>query len=298
MQELAGKVALVTGAVSGIGLGIAKSLAREGVRVALGYRRPDQLEIALEQLSGAGLGDVLPVRLDVASQQDWAEAVECIEGAFGKIHILVNNAGTTFAGTIDKATLDDWHWIMQVNFYGVVYGLNACIPRIRSHGEGGHIVNVSSMAAYLPASEVGPYSTSKFAVRGLTASLRPALAADNIGVSELAPGLTQSNIHEAAGKRPPEFSDTSFAPDPAFVRAFGEMMSAGMDPDEVGRKTVAGIRANAPVIFSHPEFRDEFQELSDLLVAAFPDEPIPAARMAIENRRREAAASGGSIIEE
>jgi len=297
MEQLHGRTALISGAVSGIGLGIAKTLAREGAKIALGYRREDHLDAAMEWFAAEGFSDVLPVRLDVADTASWQSAADAAEGAFGKIHLLVNNAGTTFAGTIDKATADDWQWIMQVNFYGAINGLMACIPRIRRHGEGGHIVNVSSMAAYLPAAEVGLYSASKFAVRGLTASLRPTLAGDNIGVSELVPGLTRSNIHHAAENRPAEYGNTNFNPDPDFVRAFGEMMSLGMDPEEVGRKTVAGIRANIPVIFSHPEFREEFRELCEELIAAFPDEPVPPERQAIEDRRRAAGAGGGSVIE-
>lgn len=297
MEQLRGKTALISGAVSGIGLGIAKTLAREGTKIALGYRRKDHLDAAMEWFEAEGLRDVLPVQLDVADTASWQSAADATEKTFGKIHLLINNAGTTFAGMIDKATADDWQWIMQVNFYGVINGLMTCIPRIRQHGEGGHIVNVSSMAAYLPAAEVGLYSASKFAVRGLTASLRPALAGDNIGVSELVPGLTRSNIHHAAENRPAEYGNTSFNPDPAFVAAFGEMMSLGMDPEEVGQKTVAGIRANAPVIFSHPEFREEFREACEELIAAFPDEPVPPERQAIEDRRRAGAAGGGSVIE-
>jgi NAD(P)-dependent dehydrogenase (short-subunit alcohol dehydrogenase family) len=294
MEQLRGKTALISGAVSGIGLGIAKTLAREGTKIALGYRRLDHLEAAMGWFKANGFSDVHPVRLDVADVESWRSAADETEAAFGKIHLLINNAGTTFAGTIDKATPDDWQWIMQVNFQGVVNGLMTCIPRIRRHGEGGHIVNVSSMAAYLPAAEVGLYSASKFAVRGLTAGLRPTLAGDNIGVSELAPGLTRSNIHHAAENRPPEFANTSFRPDPGFVHAFGEMMSLGMDPEEVGRKAVAGILANVPVIFSHPEFREEFRAACEELIAAFPDEPVPPERQAIEDRRRNAS---GSIIE-
>jgi NAD(P)-dependent dehydrogenase (short-subunit alcohol dehydrogenase family) len=296
MKTLERKVALISGAVSGIGLGIAKALADRGVKVALGYRREDHLDQAMRWFAQRPETEVLPVKLDVTDRAAWERAADETEARFGKIHILVNNAGTTFPGTIDRATLDDWEWIMKVNFYGVIHGVSACIPRIRSHGEGGHIVNVSSMAAYLPASEVGLYSTSKFAVRGLTASLRPTLASDNIGVSELAPGLTRSNIHHAAENRPPEYSNTQFKPDPDFTRMFGEIMNLGMDPEEVGRKVITGILANQPVIFSHPEFREELLDLGDALVAAFPDEAVPPARLAIEERRRMAAMDGGSLV--
>ncbi|HWW63281.1 MAG TPA: SDR family oxidoreductase [Sphingomonadaceae bacterium] len=296
METLDGKVALISGAVSGIGLGIAKAFVDRGVKVALGYRREDHRDQAMRYFARRPDAEVLPVKLDVTDRAEWERAADQTEARFGKLHILVNNAGTTFPGTIDQATPSDWEWIMQVNFYGVVHGVSACIPRIRRHGEGGHIVNVSSMAAYLPAGEVGLYSTSKFAVRGLTASLQPALAADNIGVSELAPGLTRSNIHHAAEKRPARYGDTQFKPDTDFTRAFGEIMRHGMDPDEVGRKTIAGILANQPVIFSHPEFREELREMGDALVAAFPDEAVPPERLAIEERRRASATEGGTLV--
>jgi len=296
MEKLDGKVALVSGAVSGIGLGIAKVLMQEGVKVALGYRREDSLREALAALGGASQ-KLLPVKLEVTERSSWEQAAAQTERTFGKLHLLVNNAGTSFTGTIDKAAQDDWDWILKVNLFGVVHGISACLPRIRAHGEGGHIVNVSSMAAYLPSGEVGLYSTSKFAVRGLTAALRQTLAPENIGVSELAPGLTRSNIHHAAEKRPAEFGDTAFKPDPSIVQAFGEMMSLGMDPEEVGRTMIDGIRRNQPVIFSHPEFKDELRENYEALVAAFPEGDVPEARRAIEERRRAAATSGGGLVD-
>jgi NAD(P)-dependent dehydrogenase (short-subunit alcohol dehydrogenase family) len=296
MKTIAGRTAVITGAVSGIGLGIAKVFAAAGMKIVLGYRRRDHLDDAMAWFEQRPGSLVYPVELDVTDRGAWRATMDAAEAHFGQIDVLVNNAGISFVGSIDRATYDDWDWIMKVNFGGVVNGIMECLPRIRRHGRGGHIINVSSMAAYLPAAEVGLYSTSKFAVRGLTESLRPALAPHRIGVSELVPGLTRSNIHHAAEGRPAEYANTAFTPSPELVSQFGQMMSLGMDPEEVGRRTLAGMRENRPVIFSHPESRDEVREACDAIVAAFPTDTPPPERLAIEERRRAGKANAATII--
>ncbi|MDB5662663.1 MAG: short-chain dehydrogenase/reductase [Sphingomonas bacterium] len=296
MDELAGKVAVITGGVSGIGLGIAKAFAGAGAKIVLGYRREDHLADAKAWFDARPGCVLFPVRLDVTDRENWATAMDAAEAALGRIDILVNNAGISFPGRIDQASQDDWEWIMKVNFWGVVYGIQECLPRIRRHGAGGHILNVSSMAAYVAGAEIGLYATSKFAVRGLTESLRPALAGEGIGVSELAPGLTRSNIHHAAENRPAEFADTRFAPNPDQTRLFGELMSKGMDPEEVGRRTLQGMIENRPIIFSHPESRDEVREICEQIVAAFPTDIPPPERLAIEEHRRANKAGGGGLL--
>lgn len=296
MENLAGKVAFITGGVSGIGLGIAKAFAGAGMKIVLGYRRQDHLEQALEWFARHPGYPVHSVRLDVTDREDWARAADAAEAAFGKIHVLVNNAGVSLIGPMEQATYDDWDWIMAVNFGGVVNGLVTCLPRIMRHGEGGHIVNVSSMAAFLAPGDVGLYAASKFAVRGLTEALRPSLARHEIGVSLLAPGLTQSNIHHSAAGRPAEFANTAYTADPEFEQQFSAMMAIGMDPDEVGVKTLAGVRQNKGLIFSHPEFREELREMFDEILAAFPDEPVPPARLAIEDHRRAAKKAAGGAL--
>jgi NAD(P)-dependent dehydrogenase (short-subunit alcohol dehydrogenase family) len=138
MNELTGKTAFITGGAGGMGLGIAKVLKAAGMRVAVSYRRPEQWTQAQAEFGNAG-HDVHAIRLDVTDRSAMARAAEEIDAVFGKLHVLVNNAGVSVFGPTDEATYDDYDWIMGVNFGGVVNGLVSFIPRIKAHGEGGHI---------------------------------------------------------------------------------------------------------------------------------------------------------------
>jgi len=299
MRELQGKVAFVSAGVSGLGLGIAKALAHAGVRLALSYRNSAHRDAAAEWFAATGHAVPLMIQLDVQDRAAFAAAAMQVEHHFGKVHLLVNNAGVSVFGPTDTATYADYDWIMGVNFGGVVNGLVSFLPRIKAHGEGGHVVNVASMAAYLSGPQAGIYTASKFAVRGLTESLRYNLAPHDIGVSLMCPGLTRTNAWNSALRRPEAFGDSGLGPvDPAQLQTFGGAFELGMDPDEVGRKTVEGIRENRAVIFSHPEFADDFREIYEASVAALPVEPVPEGRANIERLRREAnrTAADGRVI--
>jgi short-subunit dehydrogenase len=184
---------------------------------------------------------------------------------------------------------------MGVNFGGVVNGLVTFIPRIKALGTGGHIVNVASMAAYLPGPQAGIYTASKYAVRGLTECLRFNLAPYAIGVSLMCPGLTRTNAWDSALRRPADFAASGFAaPDRAELARFGEAFEAGMDPLEVGQKTLAGMSENRAVIFTHPEFAEDFDEIHEECRAALPREPAPEGRLRIERLRRAAMRAPGA----
>ena len=202
-------------------------------------------------------------------------------------------------GPTDEASYADYDWIMGVNFGGVVNGLVTFVPRIKAQGQGGHIVNVASMAAYLSGPQAGIYTASKFAVRGLTECLRGNLAPYGIGVSLVCPGLTRTNAWDSALKRPAVFAVSGFAPpDRVELERFGTAFKAGMDPLEVGAKVLAGMSENRAVIFTHPEYAEDFTEIYRESVAALPNEPVPEARQHIERLRREAnrAAAAGRRI--
>ena len=235
------------------------------------------------------------VKLDVTDRDRWAEIADEV----GPVHILVNNAGVSVFGPTDEASYADYDWIMGVNFGGVVNGLVTLIPRIKAQGDGGHIVNVASMASYLSGPQAGIYTASKFAVRGLTESLRGNLAPYSIGVSLVCPGLTATNAWDSALRRPEAFSNSGFAPvDPEQLEQFGTAFDAGMDPLEVGEKILAGMRENRGLIFTHPEYREDFKEIYEDSLAALPDEEAPPERLEIERLRREAnrAAAEGTVI--
>src|SRR5215469_10548104 len=290
-----GKTALITGGVSGIGFGIARAFAAAGIDLVLTYRNDAYRAQAAEWFSAQRHPPPRFVALDVTSRDRWHEVADEV----GPVHILVNNAGVSVFGPTDAASFADYDWIMGVNFGGVVNGLVTFIPRIKAQGAGGHIVNVASMAAYLPGPQAGIYTASKFAVRGLTECLRFNLAPFGIGVSLMCPGLTRTNAWDSALRRPAAFRDSGFAPpDRTELARFGEAFAAGMDPLEVGPKTLAGMRENRAVIFTHPEFAEDFDEIHRASCAALPQEPVPEGRLHIERLRRaamSAAASGQQI---
>ena len=299
MRDLTGRTAFVTGGVSGLGLGLAKSLARAGCRLALSYRNEAYRDQAAEWFAANGFDEPLTVRLDVTDRAAFAAAADQVERHFGKVHVLVNNAGISVFGPTDEATYDDYDWIMGVNFGGVVNCLVSFIPKLKAHGEEGHIVNVASMAAFLAGPQAGIYTASKFAVRGLTECLRYNLAPYRIGVSLMCPGLTRTNAWDSATRRPDRFADSGLGKvDIDELKQFGTAFELGMDPEEVGAKTVAGIRENKDLILSHSEFAEDFREIYDWSVAALPDEEPSEGRLHVERLRRAAnrAAAGGTVI--
>ncbi len=286
MRQVEGKVAFITGAANGAGLGMARVFAKNGMRVVLADIRQDSLDRAM-----AGFGknpDVHAIRLDVTDREAFARAADEAEKVFGRVHVVCNNAGINLFVPIEECTYNDWDWVMGVDFGGVVNGIQTFVPRIRRHGEGGHIVNTASMAAFLPAGIAGIYTAAKYAVRGLSEALRLTLYPYRIGVSVFCPGLIHSTIYESEKVRPRELaSPENTARNQTTMDALAEIHKLGMEPEEVGEKVLAGIRRNAMYIFSHPEFKEEMRELFERTMRDLPDEEAPAARVAFERTRRD-----------
>jgi len=299
MMDWSQKVALVTGGVSGIGFGVARAFAAAGMRLALTYRDEAHRAEAAKWFADNGYDAPLFLKLDVTDRARFAEIAQELDAHFGRLDVLVNNAGVSVFGPTDTASHADFDWIMGVNFGGVVNGIVALLPLIKRGGAGGHVVNVASMAAYLSGPQAGIYTASKFAVRGLTESLRFNLAPFGIGCSLVCPALTRTNAWDSALKRPDAFAQSGFAPvDRAELEQFGTAFEAGMDPLEVGEKILAGMTRNDGLIFTHPEFAEDFREIYETSLAALPDEEVPEARREIERLRREAAraATAGKTV--
>lgn len=294
-HNFAGKTAFITGGVNGIGFGIARAFSMAGIDLILSYRKETDRAEAERWLSDNGLPPARFIKLDVTDRTRFAQ----VAAEVGKVHILVNNAGVSVFGPTDEASHADYDWIMGVNFGGVVNGLVSFLPGMKAHGEGGHVINVASMAAYLSGPQAGIYTASKYAVRGLTESLRYNLAPHGIGVSLMCPGLTRTNAWTSALKRPDRFADSGFAPaDAGELEQFGTAFELGMDPLEVGQKTLAGMIANKGLILTHGEFAEDFAEIYQASLDALPDEEIPEGRLHIERLRRagnKAAAQGQQI---
>jgi NAD(P)-dependent dehydrogenase (short-subunit alcohol dehydrogenase family) len=287
VREVEGKVAFITGGGSGVGLGMAKAFVGAGMRVAIADIRKDHLEEATAELGG----EAHAILLDVTDRDAFARAADETESALGKVHVLCNNAGINLFNDIAEATYQDWDWVLGVNLGGVVNGIVTFVPRIKAHGEGGHVVNTASMAAFIAGPGAGIYTTAKFAVHGLSDALRWSLLPHGIGVSMVCPGLVKSKIYESDMIRPAALSTNVMPADEEFMRILPGLHEAGMEPDEIGEKVLSAIRENRFYVFTHPDHRDELQEIFDETIAAFPDEPVPPDRRAVEQGRRAGKAS-------
>jgi NAD(P)-dependent dehydrogenase (short-subunit alcohol dehydrogenase family) len=279
MKDLGGKVAFVTGGSSGIGLGIVKVLAEEGMTVAFTYRREAHLDEAMSYFRSRPRLRVEPLKLDVVDRSAFAQAADETERRLGPVQVLVNNAGVGVHGLIEHATYEDWDWVLGVNLGGVVNALVTFLPRMLASELEGHIVNVSSMGGVAALGSVGLYAASKFAVVGLTEALRTDMMGRKIGVSVYCPGPVKSHIAESGKGRPEHLARTGYstpereqgAPPPA-------MLEHAMDAVVAARYVLRGIRDNRLYILSHPEFRDVIAARHAAVLAAVPDEPINAAR--------------------
>lgn len=255
MKELNDKVAFVTGGASGIGFGIASALTDVGVKVVIADIEQEALDKAVEKLNNKG-ADVLGVKVDVTDRDAMDEAAETVLAHFGKIHILCNNAGVATSGPMDKVSYKDWDWVLGVNIGGVVNGVKTFVKHIKSHGEGGHIINTASLAGHMAVPGLGVYNASKFAVVGLSETLRADLAQDKIGVSVLCPGVVSTQIHKSSRNRPEELADAhSVDLLSGDEERADELMKKGRDPLLVGAQVVEAIQANDQYIFTHPEYK-------------------------------------------
>ena len=286
MDRIEGRVAFITGGASGIGLGMAKAFTAAGMRCVLADLRDDHIEQARAWFDEAGRGDqVHLVRLDVTDRAAYAAAADEAERVFGKVHVLCNNAGIGISAEVSKASYEDWDWGVEVNLTGVFKGVHVMLPRIRAHGEGGHIVNTASMGGILQYSRAGVYVTTKFAVVGLSEALHAELMDEPIGVSAFCPGGVRTNIRDWEKTRPTRYATPAEGPAVAAARGFNmseEVLATlnemSWDPEEVGEMVLNGIRSNALYIFTSPEFRPGIEERFEAILAATGDTPELAAK--------------------
>ena len=269
MKDLRGKVAFVTGAASGIGLGIARALAARGMILALADVEEEALARAKVEFEERQ-AKVLAIPLDVSDRTAVARAAEETIRTFGKVHVLANNAGVGRSVRLDEATAQDWDWVLGVNLGGVVNGLLAFLPHMKAHGEGGHIVNTSSLSGlrYSPGRGQGIYTTSKFAIVGLSEALASDLEPFGIGVSVLCPAFVATRMPESGRNRPTRFGGAQVQRradnDPLLVGARN-----GKSPDLVGEYVATGIEENQLHILTDAKERDlveeRMQRISDAL---------------------------------
>jgi NAD(P)-dependent dehydrogenase (short-subunit alcohol dehydrogenase family) len=256
MQDLAGKTAFVTGAASGIGLGIATTLAQAGVKVMLCDIEEAALVQAVEGLRRTN-ADVGSVVADVSLKVELQRAADATIHHYGKVHILVNNAGVGGGGAYGAWTQAGWDWTIDVNLMAVIWGIEIFGPLIERHHEGGQIVSTASVAGLMSTTS-NPYNVSKYGVVALSEGLRLELAPRGIGVSVLCPGLIRTRIADSNRNLPPRFGDTAAqVPRPgseANINAFREIIAQGIDPNYVGELVREGIEGDWPYIFTDTQF--------------------------------------------
>jgi NAD(P)-dependent dehydrogenase (short-subunit alcohol dehydrogenase family) len=243
-MDISGKTAIVTGAASGIGLGIATALAEAGANVVTADIQKDAVEQAAHGLSGTNKR-VMPVRIDVTQEQSVLDALAEAKRAFGKLHIACNNAGVPMHGSklIDVPPAD-WTFVIGVNIWGIIHGIRHFVPAILEHGEDGHIVNTASVAGFQNrrGTNQGPYSMSKYAAVSLSEALEHELEGTNIGVSVLCPGPINTNIARGARNRPEHMGGPQVRASDEAVLA-ERLTTTGLDPKIVGERVVDAIRA-------------------------------------------------------
>jgi len=257
MKELAGKTAFVTGAASGIGLGIATALAQAGVKVMLCDIEEKALSSALEQLRLTNV-DVEGVKADVSLKAELRSAAEATIARYGKVHILVNNAGVGGGGPYGTWTEAAWDWTLAVNLMAVIWGIEIFGPLIEQHGDGGHIVSTASIAGLISSGSI-PYNVSKYGVVALSEGLRGELAPRGIGVSVLCPGFIRTQILNSARNIPKRFEGAvgrmpTSGPLAERVNQVRHRVSQGIDPAYVGELVREGIENDWPYIFTDAEF--------------------------------------------
>jgi NAD(P)-dependent dehydrogenase (short-subunit alcohol dehydrogenase family) len=234
------------------------------MKVVMGYINEAAVAPALKLFKPGNAG-VLAIRHDVTDRDGWQKLLAEIQGKFGNLHLLVNNAGIKTLRKASEAAANEWDAATAVNFTGIYNGVAACVPHMRGHGEGSHIVTTASMGGILPGASAGIYTATKFAAVGLMEALRIELEKTNIGTSVYCPGGVSTDNDRSAN---PELGE---AP-------------AGMDPLEAGERVLNGVRSNDLFILTHPEFKAGIMQRHDALIASIPDEPVPEARLAMERR--------------
>ena len=261
-------MAVITGGASGIGRALAERLARESVRIVVADVDEPGLAEAAASIRAVG-GQAIAVRTDVTDLAQVKALADRAFDTFGAVHILCNNAGVAVWGGLESATHCDWQWVLGVNLWGVIHGVEVFVPRLIARREPGHVVNTASMAGLVATRGLGVYNTSKYAVVGLSETLAKDLKPYGIGVSVLCPMGVATRIHESDRHRPREFTDET----PSRANPV-ELMGRTLAPETVADMVVGAIHDNRLYVITHHEglepLRRRFQRLEQDLLGRKP----------------------------
>ena len=275
LKNLAGKVAYISAASDGIGLGIARAASNAGMMVVIGYRNEERLKAALPLFKDGNPG-VFPVKHDVTERDGWKSLVDQVKARYGKLHLVVNNAGVKTLRQASQARYEEWDNAVGVNCTAIYNSVAACLPHMLEHGEGGHFVTTASMGGLLPGVNAGVYTSTKIAAVGIMEALRVELESTNIGTSVFCPGLVTTDNYIGSGQENPYHPPGRPGMPP------GQL--PGMDPLEAGERVLNGVVNNDLFILSHPEFEPGIRERFQAIMLSTPpiETPIPPERLEYE----------------
>lgn len=277
MRELTGKVAVVTGAGSGIGLALATRLSSEGMRVVISDVDDRALDLAAAQLvaSGAAKDDVLAQRCDVRIDTEVGALADRVFATWGQVDVLCNNAGVFVGGLLWERPTADFEFVLGVNLYGILHGIRSFVPRMIAQDSEGHIVNTCSVAGVLGAPFSGPYCISKFAALAATESLALDLAmtGSKLKVTALCPGMVQTNLDTRSLETRPAELATTLTEDAAMMnQVLAEYLSEGIEASEVAAQVLDAIHAERFMALTHPHHVDALRLRTEQLASgALPD---------------------------
>ena len=255
MEHVQNKVAVVTGAASGIGLGMVRALAGAGVHVAMLVVEEGALASAHAEFDTANV-DVQCFVCDVSHRTQVRDVAESVRRHYGRVDIVCNNAGVAAGGPIDETSEDDWDWVLGVNLHGVVNGMRTYVPIIKAGGEGGHVVNTASILGHFTGPRQSIYAASKYAVVAISEASREDLAPFGIGVSALCPGMIDTRILRSERNRPAALARVSSGMFEGRAEVERRFATEGLNPNVVGEQVLEGIRRDKPFIFTHASLAD------------------------------------------
>jgi NAD(P)-dependent dehydrogenase (short-subunit alcohol dehydrogenase family) len=271
-MEFQGRVAFITGAASGAGLGQARVFGRAGCRLFLVDVREDALTAALADLRAEGI-EAHGARLDVTDRAAWARVADEVEEVYGEPpHLLFNTAGVLAMGPTEASTFEDFDWVLGVNLFGVINGMVTVVPRMIRAGRPGHVVTTASLGGFAGADGVAAYSASKAAVISLMESYRPALARYGIGVSVLCPANISTNIGLSSEVRPAHLRASGYLVDDATQTSLQNLFAQGMDPVELAGHVKTAIEGNQLYVIPYPEAAALLEAHAREILAAVPAE--------------------------
>ncbi len=258
MDDLRERVAVVTGAASGLGRAMAQRFAAEGMKVMLADIDADGVADTARALVEQGR-DVRALRVDVSDSAAVEMLAEQTMQTFGAVHLVCNNAGVVKNARSWALTIDDWNWVLGVDLWSAIHGVRSFVPRLLAQGNGGHVVNTASMAGLLPIPNLAAYAVAKSGVVALSESLQMELAAEgsDIGVSVLAPGYIATRISDSARNRPSDLGDSAAPPS---VQRTSSGLQSSMTADNVADQVVAAVRAKRFWILTHDNYREVIRQ--------------------------------------